>query len=328
MVYASAHQRPDPPPWQYVHATAYQLSVDVLNHRDPTGVVFATHALYTALGHRRGGCDTPDAQLGAFLGASTETLRRARRILTGYGVLEERRRGRTRIRATRRPATFVHLPAIAIRAFLSGRITARQLRLYAYTVHKRAEYGESAGCGLTRDELARGLDVRPDTISADVHALDTAGLLHLATRRGTGWILTPKYAAPLRRRIAPAALADLRNRRRRWNLHRPGFSTGPRPELSTTGRSRVGPAALSGVGTPHPTRAPSAQVAQLSPPTATRTTAVQRGPVAGRAPSAPWDAPGATWRPPDWRHAVTERGRNAAPRPPAADWRAYRPSRA
>jgi hypothetical protein len=272
---------PEGAPWEYSPAAEYQLSVLVLLSRaDRSGVAFATHAAITALGHRRGGTVTTDAQFAGLFGVSAQTMRRQRHVLIDCDVLTETARGKQVLRRTKRPDEFVTVPRVAVAMLLRGQITARAFRLKAYLIHRRAERGLAAGCALTRAEIAEALGIRPDAVSADVAALESVGLLHIQTRPGVGWVLTPKWCGPNNRRISIAARYQMRERRRRWGLPRYGTqSTGPSPAPD---RASVTPLPFGGQparpfgGQPRPTDPASAQVSQHSPATATRTMGFQR----------------------------------------------------
>lgn len=318
------------PGFDYIPAKSYQLSARVLySHKDPNGVAFAIHLLYTVLGHRRGGTPIADTLLAAFLGVSPDTVRNARRVLIDCDVLDERRVGRQTWRRTRRAVEFVTITGITARAVLSKVLDALEFRVLGCLVDKRAEYGDQAGCGLTLSELAdnrdghRGLGIRPARISATIKSLATKGFAHVQTRVGVGMVVIPKFAQAVRRRISATARYALERRRLDWGLPRPGYpqgvaSAGKAAPATPASRSGLPPASHSGL--PGSQGAVSAQVNTHIP----RSSLERWGfnDVAG----APWDRTAAhnVAPPPPPPGPLDTGGPPRGPKSPALDWKKFR----
>ena len=261
----------DPPDaLDYIPRASYQLSVLVLlSEADRNGVAFALHGAYTALGHRRGGTTVADEQLAEILGVSADTVRRKRKVIVDCDTLTEAPRGRQVLRRTKHPEEFICVPGAAMRLLVQGQITPLEFRVLAYIIHRRAERGMAAGCALTRAELARGLGIRPDAIGSSIARLKALSLLHVQTRAGTGWILTPKWMKPNQRSISWTARREMAERRRRWNLPRYGTrSTASSPAATAPAQATVTPLRFAGqpplsfAGQPGVAGAASAQVSQ------------------------------------------------------------------
>lgn len=308
-------------------ARTYQVPTELL---DSTDVQFATLMAYALAGHRHGGTRLPDNELAQLVSASAATVARARAVLARRGHITERRDGRQTVRQVVHPRSFVALHWYPVQrctvAQPPGRWRIFELRLYAVIQHTRAEPGKGAGCALTRAELAARLHARPDRVGKAIAWLRDEGLLTVIHEPGRPWVLVPRFAHAVTRAIAPEAVYALAQKRREARAPRRPSEVAPAP-LSTAPRPRRR-TPLPYAGLPPLSFADQQQGSGRSfPQVAPRTAGTALNEGGFNEAGAPWDVPGATWRPPrppDWRDIASAAERGAAARPPGLRWQDYR----